>query len=710
MEGITVALVGNPNSGKTTIFNSLTRSRQHVGNYPGVTVEIKEGSFIHRGYNVKVVDLPGTYSLTAFSPDEMVARSFIVKERPNLLVDIIDSSNLERNLYLSLQLIEMGIPVIFVFNMSDEAKKKGYTFDIQTFSEILRGPVVETVGHKGKGIDKLKDTIIDVAFQKENQNSIKIVDYGKDLEAAIEDIVNLLRTESPINLNHLTRWFSVKLLENDEAITKEIASPNLLTKVAEGRRNVEKNTGKSVDTILAEKRYEFISYICRKAVRSKIQDGYTLSDKIDRIVLNRLLGIPIFLGLMYLVFTLVFKVGEVPMGWIESFFANIGEKVARLWPEGSEGVIKSLLIDGAIGGVGTVLTFLPNIILLFFAISLLEDTGYMARAAFVMDRFMNKIGLHGKSFIPMLLGFGCSVPAIMATRTIESKRDRLITMLVIPLMSCGARLPIYTLIIPAFFSEKLYAVILWSMYLIGIVIAVISAKILSLTVFKGESGTFILELPPYRMPTLKNILLNMWHRAYLYLKRAGTIILGISIMLWAMAYFPKLPEERIQYYENEKSMLESTAISEEVRSEKLKEIDNRLKEESLLHSLAGRLGRSIEWVLSPMGFDWRIGTALLGAFFAKEVFVAQLGVIYSLGSSEDSAGILRERLRADYSPLVGFCIMLFCLIAIPCMATTAVTARESGSWKWAILQSMGLTCIAYVITTLVYQVGSLFHS
>ncbi|WP_084219106.1 ferrous iron transport protein B [Syntrophorhabdus aromaticivorans] len=450
-----------------------------------------------------------------------------------------------------------------------------------------------------------------------------------------------------------------------------------------------------------------MSGACQEAVHSTIEIRHTRSDRIDAVVTNRLLGLPIFLGLMYLVFYLTFTIGEPPMGWIESLFGWLGETVGSWWPEGSESLTKSLLVDGIIGGVGGVIVFLPNILLLFLAIAILEDSGYMARAAFIMDRVMHKIGLHGKSFIPMLIGFGCSVPAIMATRTLENRRDRLTTMLVTPLMSCGARLPIYALIMPAFFPQAWRGPMLWIIYVIGILLAVLSAKLLRSTIFKGESVPFVMELPPYRMPTIKGVLIHMWDRGWLYLKKAGTVILGISILLWAMTTFPGLPDSETARFENERQTIQAGKLLDEEQKERLVAIDNLEAEEGLRYSIAGRIGRVMEPVIKPMGFDWKIGTALIGALAAKEVFVAQMGIVHSLGKADEGSESLRDTLKKTYSPLIGFCIMLFCLISAPCMATIAVTARESASWKWALLQLGGLTSMAYMLTVIVYQVGSL---
>jgi ferrous iron transport protein B len=449
------------------------------------------------------------------------------------------------------------------------------------------------------------------------------------------------------------------------------------------QERIAKLLGDTAEMIIADRRYGFISGACRETLCARrSRRGARARIRIDEIVLHRVWGMPIFLVLMYLVFWLTFTVGTPPMEWIEGFFGWLGETVSGWWPAGSESLLKSLLVDGIISGVGGVLVFLPNILLLFLAIAVLEDSGYMARAAFMMDRVMHKIGLHGKSFIPMLTGFGCSIPGIMATRTLENRRDRLTTMLVLPLISCGARLPIYALIIPAFFPEVWHAPMLWIIYVIGIVLAIICAKIFRSTLFKGESVPFVMELPPYRMPTLKGVLIHMWERGSLYLKKAGTLILAVSILLWAMTSFPRL------------ETVDPGLSPEEQQAAELS------------HTIAGRIGHAMEPVIKPLGFDWRIGTAMIGAFAAKEVFVAQMGIVHSVGEADEESESLREKLRAAYSPLVGFCIMLFMLISAPCMATIAVTKRESNSWKWALFQLGGLTVLAYVVTLAVYQIGS----
>jgi ferrous iron transport protein B len=434
---------------------------------------------------------------------------------------------------------------------------------------------------------------------------------------------------------------------------------------------------------MADRRYGFISGACQETIKTTVELRHNYSDMIDAIVTNRMLGLPIFLILMYVVFFLTFKMGKYPMGWLEWLFAWAGQAIAGFWPAGSESWLKSLLVDGVIGGVGGVIVFVPNILLLFLAIALLEDTGYMARAAFVMDRVMHKIGLHGKSFIPMLVGFGCSVPAIMATRILENRRNRLTTIMVIPLMSCGARLTIYALIIPAFFPEKWHGPMMWLIYLIGIVLAIICIKVLRLTVFKGEAVPFVMELPPYRMPTLKSVSIHTWQRGWMYLRKAGTIILAISILLWFASSYPKPARESLQDLGPEQA-----------------------QQKRLEYSVIGRFGRVIEPAIRPLGFDWKIATALIGATAAKEVFVSQLAIVYAVGSEDKGTTTLRQRLHANYTPLTGFCIMLFCLIYAPCIATVAMTRQETNSWGWALFQFFGLTVLAYVITLIVYQIGS----
>jgi len=680
---INVALAGNPNSGKTTIFNMLTGARQHVGNYPGVTVEKKEGLCKYAGFEMTVVDLPGTYSLTAYSIEELIARNFIIDEQPDVVVDIIDASNIERNLYLATQLIEMNVPLVLAFNMSDIAEQKGLVFDIEQLSRLLEATIVPTVGNKGRGKAGLLDAIVKTARQGRIERTHK-VSYGQEIEEELAKIEALIADkEHLLAKKYGSRWLAVKLLERDIDITAKVHSGEVLDVVTAGIEHLRTIFGDEPEIIMADRRYGFISGACQETIKSTVESRHSRSDLIDAVVINRILGLPIFLVLMYLAFLLTFKIGDYPMGWLEQFFDWAGTTIIGFWPANSESWLKSLLVDGVIGGVGGVIVFLPNILLLFLAIAILEDSGYMARAAFVMDSIMHRIGLHGKSFIPMLIGFGCSIPAIMGTRILENRRNRFTTIMVIPLMSCGARLTIYALIIPAFFTEKWRGPVLWLIYLIGIVLAIICVKVLRLTVFRGETTPFVMELPPYRMPTLKSVCIHMWQRGWMFLKKAGTIILAISIILWAAMSYPKPSRQSIAGLSSEQA-----------------------QQTALAYSVIGRIGRTIEPALEPLGFDWKIGMALIGATAAKEVFVSQLGIVYAIGGSEESSQTLREKLQANYTPLTGFCIMLFCLISTPCVVTVVMTKQETGSWGWALFQFFGLTAMAYVVTFIVYQLGS----
>ncbi|MBT3182673.1 MAG: ferrous iron transport protein B [Deltaproteobacteria bacterium] len=674
-----IAIAGNPNAGKTTVFNALTGTRQHVANYPGVTVEKKSGLLKYKDMQMEIVDLPGTYSLTAASEDERVARNYIIHEKPDVVVDVIDASNFERNAYLTSQLLELGVRLVVVLNMSDRAKSQGQILDIEMIKERLGCEVVETVGSRGVGIGELKDSIARAV----NRNPKDVtLDYGEEFGAFVDEVTDSIAAMKGGVDYASKRWIATKLLEYDPQVVQKFTDTyrslgtTIMNRVREIRKNVEGHHRASLDILFAERRYGFAAGLYREILRKEPSGHRHFSDSVDDLVTHRFIGIPLFLGLMYLVFYVTFTFAGLPMEWIENGVGWLGNLVATYWP--GDGPIKSLVVDGAISGVGGVLVFLPNILLLFMCISILEDSGYMARVAFIMDKLMHKIGLHGKSFIPMVLGFGCSVPAIMATRTLENRRDRLTTMLIIPLMSCGAKLPIYTLFIPAFFPMAWRPRVLWLLYLTGVMLAILLIRILRSSMLKGESTPFVMELPPYRVPTLKGIIIHMWERSKLYLKKAGTIILAVSIVMWFLTSYPKPAE---------------IPGAQEVRGTAIE------------YSFAGRIGHAMEPAIKPLGFDWRIGTALIGAMAAKEVFVSQLAIIFSLSGDESGISRLTEKLRKNYTPLIGICVMLFCLISFPCMATIVMTKRESGSWKWAIFQLVGLTMLAYLITLIVYQVG-----
>ncbi len=683
-----VALAGNPNSGKTTLFNALTGARQKVGNYPGVTVEKKEGVALAGSWRLDIVDLPGTYGLAAWSEDERVARTFVIDERPDVVIDVVDASNLERNLYLAVQLMELGIPMVLALNMSDVAESHGFSFDLERLSELLGGiPLVRTVGHRGRGTRDLVQAAVAVGSGAHPIRPVRI-DYGREVEEELAKLERLLEPSAERLAPRTPRWIALKLLEGDPKVRERVdevcGNADEMQEAAEASvRHLASIFGDSPEVVIADRRYGFISGACQEAVRSTIESRHDWSDRVDSVLTHPVLGLPIFLGLMYLVFFLTFELGQWPMDGLEWIVHRLQVAVSGLWRPGAESLLKSLLVDGIIGGVGGVFVFLPNILILFLGIAALEDTGYMARAAFIVDRWMHKIGLHGKSFIPMLIGFGCTVPALMATRILESRRDRLTTMLVLPLMSCGARLPIYILFTGAFFAARWRAPVMWGLYLAGIVLAVLLAKLLRSTLFRGETAPFVMELPPYRLPTAKGLALHMWDRGRLYLRKAGTLILAVSIVLWALSSFPR-PEP--------------LAAGQHPPAE-------AARARALEHSVAGRIGKAAETVTRPLGFDWRVNTALLGALAAKEVFVAQMGIVHSLGEEADVAR-LQEELRGRYTPIQALSIMVFCLLGFPCMATSAVMWSESGSWKWMVLQWAGLTALAYVAALLVYQGGA----
>ncbi|MCK4983672.1 MAG: ferrous iron transport protein B [Victivallaceae bacterium] len=708
-----IVLAGNPNSGKTSVFNALTGARQHVGNYPGVTVEQIVGSFKTGDCEIEVTDLPGTYSLTANSPEELIARNVIITEKPEVVVNIVDASNLERNLFLTLQFMELGVPMILVLNMIDNASDKGIKIDTERLGRLFGTRVVCTVGNRSEGINELKKIIGEVVREKDKHLSEKVT-YSDELMLPILELSKILTDNNSIPEGYKADWLAIKLLEKDKEIIELFESlesgKEVLKKADVLIEKLENDVDEPSEIIVTEHRYGFISGTCREVVSATLQKRRDISEAIDSVVTHRIFGIPLFLGLMYVVFYLTFTIGDPFMNWIEAGFGWLGDFISSWWSAGSESSLKSLLVDGIIAGVGGVLVFLPNIAFLFLAIAILEGTGYMARVAFIMDRLMNKIGLHGKSFIPMLIGFGCSVPAIMSTRTLTLKRDRMTTMLVVPLMSCGARIPIYALIIPAFFAKRWEALVMFSIYIIGIITAIICAKLLRSTLFKGENEPFVMELPPYRIPTLKSVGIHMWGRTVVYLQKAGTLILAASVILWIMANYPK-KDKLEKDYRVEIAKIEQSQLTTKQKELKIRDIKNEEMAERLSYTITGRIGHAIEPALKPMGFDWKIGTALIGAFPAKELFVSQMGIVFALGEiDEENPVALRDELPRHYNGLQAYCIMLFCLLSAPCIATIAITRRESNSWFWALFQLVGLTVLAYIVTTIVYQVGLLVQA
>ncbi|WMW23401.1 ferrous iron transport protein B [Methanolobus mangrovi] len=662
MEGrdIKIALTGNPNVGKTTLFNALTGSRQHVGNWPGVTVEKKSGRVSYKEYNIEVIDLPGTYSLTAYSMDEIVARDFIIEEKPDIVIQVVDASNLERNLYLTTQLMELGSKILIVLNMCDIAEDRGDRIYIDKMQELLATPVIRTVATQKKGLCDLLDKVIE---QKElAQHHGHEIGYGNEIEQKILEIEKVLIEDENRDKRYPLRWVSIRLLEGDNNVRGKIANSPVYAKTMEIIDSIDQE---EYEAEIADKRYLAINTVFPQMC-TRANDTLTKSDMIDRVLTNKYLGIPIFLALMWGAFELTFAFATPFMDMIDFAASWFGEYVSStLQPEW----LASLVGDGIIGGVGAVLVFVPNIFILFFLLSLLEGSGYLARAAFIMDKLMYKIGMHGKSFIPMLMGFGCNVPAIMAARSIEDEKDRLITILIVPFVSCGARLPIYVLFAGTFFGRQAGTVI-FGMYILGIVIAVISAKILRETIVKGKPAPFIMELPPYRVPTLKTSLIHMWDNGFMYIKKAGTIILVGVVVIWILASFPWGVE-----YGSEGSYV-------------------------------GSLGHAIEPLLKPLGFDWKISVALIFGLVAKEIVVASIGVLYGTG---DNSEALSERLLADpgITALSSLSLMAFSLLYMPCVATVGVIKKETGSWKWTIFAIIYGIAVAWITAFIIYQGGKL---
>lgn len=708
---LVVALAGNPNSGKTTIFNNLTGANQHVGNYPGVTVEKKEGAVTFRGRRLTLVDLPGTYSLSAYSIEEIIARNFIIEQRPDVLIDIVDASNIERNLYLTTQLMELSVPVIIALNMSDMARNRGIITDEKRLSQLLGIPVVPTVGNKRRGMDDLMQAALDMVDHRDDYRPA-VVDYGRDFEAELTGLTSMLEHHHAIRNGYRARWVALKLLEDDEEISNLIAahpsSTSLLDAAGESRRRLQSLFGDPAASVISDRRYGFISGACSEATTLTDHRRHDISDRIDLALIHPILGLPIFAAIMWLMFNLTFTLGEKPMAWIETGVAALSGAASWILPDG---LLASLVVDGIIAGVGGVIVFLPNIMLLFLAIAVLEDTGYMARAAFVMDRIMHRIGLHGKSFIPMLIGFGCSVPAYMGSRILEDKADRLVTMHVTTFMSCGARLPVYILICGAFWPHHAGNVV-FSIYALGVVIAVGMVKLLRSTRFKGMSAPFIMELPPYRVPTLRSLGIHMWERSWMYLRKAGTIILGISIIMWFLMTFPVKSEFNRDYGNLIQSAIrarESGRMTPQDTDELVAGYDAAMAAERIEYSLAGRFGRFIEPVLRPLGFDWRLGIALISGFAAKEVVVSTMGTIYGVGEVDEESTSLRRRLASDpaYSPLIAYTFLVFVLLYMPCMAAQAIFLRESGSAREYLFQIGYTGTLAWVLAFVVYQGGKL---
>ncbi len=711
---IRITLAGNPNSGKTTLFNYLTGARQHVGNYPGVTVDIKKGTLTHDNQQLSVVDLPGTYSLTAYSEEELVARDYLVNEQPDVVVDIVDGSNLERNLYLTCQFLELGVPLVIALNMVDVAEKRGISINTEKLSRLLGVPVIPIVARSGRGVDELLDTVITVSREKEHPPTL--LRYGPDIDQGLREIVPLIEQNKLLTSTYPARWTGLKILENDEQILdKAMRANGALTRQLVKRSEILTHHLQSTidaypEAVIADHRYGFIKSILRQGVvtRSFDMDRLYASDRIDKVVTNRVLGPLIMAMILFGLYSFTFNYSTFLVDWLSSFFEYISSIVETTLPDGP---IKSMLISGVIDGVGGVLGFVPIIMFMFFGIAVLEDSGYLARVAFMMDRIFHFFGLHGSSVMPFIvsggIAGGCAVPGVMATRTLRSPKERMATLLTVPFMNCGAKLPVLTLLIGAFFSAHqarymfLATVAAW-------LVALLAAKFLRMTVLKGESTPFVMELPPYRFPTLRGLLIHTWERTWQYIKKAGTVILGISILLWALMTYPGLPADQTAQFDAMRQQVSSAGSSD--NAAELLKINGLEAEAALRHSIAGRIGIGLESISRYAGFDWRTNIALVGGFAAKEVIVSTLGTAYSLGEVDpENATSLTDRLTKDphWNPVVALSVLAFIMFYAPCFVTVVAIANEAGSWKWAFF-SMGFnTLFALCISIAIYQIGTL---
>lgn len=730
-----MALAGNPNSGKTTLFNALTGARQHVGNYPGVTVEKKQGIYRSNGTAVQLVDLPGTYSLTAYSQEEVVARDFLLTEQPAVVIDIVDATNLERHLYLTLQLMEMGFPVCIALNMMDMAKNRGIHIDEERLSQLLGVPVIPTVARSSKGKAELMEAAKEMVASGTAARPLSL-SYGEDVDRTLDKMTAIIEKANFMDGFGPYRWVALKYLENDKAVRQwgRRENPNLAARLEKISADLDTHIRKTADTyaevLIADQRYGYIRSLLRQGVMTF--DGNRqrlfLSDRIDQVLTNRFFGplimITVLLGLYHFTFTY----SELPVSWLEGFFGWVGALAETHIPPGP---LQSLLISGVIDGVGGVLGFVPLIMFMFLGIAFLEDSGYLARVAFMLDRIFQFFGLHGSAVMPFIvsggIAGGCAVPGVMATRTLRSRRERLATILTVPFMNCGAKLPIFALLVAAFFARH-EALVMFLITLTAWLGALVAAKFLRMTVVKGPATPFVMELPPYRLPTFRGLLIHTWERTFQYIKKAGTVILGISILLWAMMTFPGLPEGKKAAFENQRQeVLASLTVSQASRLEEagdettlspliqdakstLLAIDAKEAESALRNSMAGRVGIAFESISQAAGFDWRTNIALLGGFAAKEVVVSTLGTAYSLGAvdPEENQSLARTLAGAPgWSPLTALSLIVFCIFYAPCFVAVVCISREAGSWRWGAFSILFNTALAFGLAVTVYQLGSL---
>ena len=689
---INVALVGNPNSGKTSIFNALANQNEHVGNYSGVTVGAKCGSFNYKGYRINLTDLPGTYSIAAYTPEEIYVRRHLFEQIPDVIINAVVASNLERNLYLTTELIDMNLRTVVALNMYDELLASGAEIDYEHLGAMMGIPMIPTVAKNSQGLDKLLDTIIEL-FEGNNKTIRHIhINYGNIIEEQIAPLSAEIHKAEDLPQQFSVRYWALKLLEGDKEASEELKNcmelPRWKHIAKNSARKIESQMGVDVETAMNGAKYGFINGALQETYKPGNKDTQKKTRRIDRLVANRWLGFPIFILVMWIMFSSVFMLGAYPQEWIDSLFGWLGEVAERLIPDGA---VQDLVVNGIIGGVGSVAVFIPQILILYLFISLMEDSGYMARAAFIMDRLMHKMGLHGKSFIPMLMGFGCNVPAIMATRTIESRSSRMITILVTPFMSCSARLPVLVLFTGAFFPEHA-ALVLLGLYLLGIIVAIVTARLLRLVKYSKDETPFVMELPPYRWPTLRATLRHMWEKCAQYIKKIGTVILLSTIVIWFLSYYPRPVESTEQ-----KAMI--TDCRGEVGSPS---DEGGINEDSFI----AWIGHTVEPVLAPLGQNWRSSIALITSIPAKELVVSTLGVLYSSDSEESIQQDLRS--SGDFTPRSAAAFMVFILLFFPCIATIAAIADETGSRKWALFSIIYNTAVAWIAGYIVYTIGGLF--
>lgn len=705
-KNLKILLIGNPNCGKSTVFNTLVGGNAKVGNYTGVTVDIKSGVFKVGEESAKVVDLPGIYSLIPSSPEEAIVRDLLGEGDFDLIANVVDSTNLERNLFLTLQLAEMRQPMVLVLNMTDELEKKGLFIDAEILSKILDIPVIKVVGYRASSVNGLKTFLLDCAKKKIEPAFPWSKFKNQDMYETVSEISHAIKANLPIESASWSRLIAIRALEGDPFVSERI-SPALSRLIKDASKKIEESYGEAPVSLISAARFSLAADMVSKALSSKAESakGKTMLS-FDKVLLNPYFGLPIFALLMYATFQFIFTLGDPVMGFMEGVFAHIGKLVGGFFPD--ESAAQSLFRDGIIGGVGGVLVFLPNILFLFLALSILEDSGYMARVALLFDRIMRRFGLSGSSIIPMLVGFGCTVPAIMATRTLKSKSERLATIIVLPLFSCGARFPVYVLLIPIFFPAAFQGLAMFGVYIAGIVLAMIGAKILRLTALRGEESGFIVELPPYRMPRMRNMFIQIGNRAWAFLKRAGTLIFGISVLLWIVSTYPQKPELSKDYEALVAQVEADNTLDEDGIYEKKYKIRAEENSEIFDYTISGRVGKFLEPILSPLGFDKKISGALLAALAAKEVFVSQLGIVYGMDEVDEESPSLRDRIKEDYSPIQGMSIILFILISMPCVATAAATYSETKSIRAVIAQLGGLTLLAYIVCLIFYQTAKLF--